>query len=381
MIRRKKVKIATAQNMRKIDELAVQRYGLKIEKLMESAGAGVVRIMEDRFGNLRGKKITVLCGKGHNGGDGMAAARLLKKKGAKVVAVLPDDPGNLAPETLRQLKKIRSSKVPLVFCERADSLKKNLEIFEKSAFVVDALLGTGLTRPVKGIYGDLIRLVRNLGKTVVAVDIPSGMSADSGEPLGEALKAEITVTFGLPKIGFFTLPGLLLTGEVRTINIGFPNELLDSSFVRQELTDLSFVRASLPRYGEGTHKGTRGRVLVVGGSPGLTGAPSLAAWGALRIGAGLVTVACPKSLNSILEIKLTEPMTAPMPEVGAGYLSLEALGPILELASKAKAVVLGPGLGRHKETGKLVRALLARITVPMVLDADALYPLGENWNS
>ncbi len=215
-------------------------------------------------------------------------------------------------------------------------------------------------------------MARKLGKTVVAVDIPSGLSSDPSVPLGEVLPAQMTVTFGLPKIGFYTPLGASLTGQVKIVNIGFPPELLNDPSMHYELTDLEMVQKALPRYDENTHKGTRGRVLVIAGATGLTGAAALSAYGAQRIGAGLVTVACPESLNAILEVKLTEPMTAPVQEIFGGFLSPKAVGRILHLAANVNSVVIGPGIGRHRETGELVRDLLTKLTVPMVVDADAL---------
>jgi len=247
---------------------------------------------------------------------------------------------------------------------------------EKCDFLVDALFGTGLSRPVEGLFKEVIQLARSLDKPVAAVDIPSGMSADTGSPLGEALPARLTVTFGLPKIGFYSPLGSSLVGLVKIVNIGFPEELLKSPALKMELTELSLVQKVLPRYDANTHKGTRGRLIVVAGATGLTGAAALCAYGAQRIGAGLVTVACPESLNAILEVKLTEPMTAPVPEVEGGFLSLKAAGRILHLAANVNAAVVGPGIGRHRETGQLLREILTKLTVPMVVDADALNLLG-----
>ncbi len=158
--------------------------------------------------------------------------------------------------------------------------------------------------------------------------------------------------------------------------IGFPSELLNASFLKHELTERETVRKILPHYDDYTHKGSRGRVVVVAGATGLTGAASLSALGAQRIGAGLVTVACPESLNAILEVKLTEPMTAPVPEVEGGFLSLRAAGRILHLCTNVNSVVIGPGIGRHRETAQLVRELLTKLPLPMVVDADALNLLG-----
>lgn len=362
--------------MRKIDEKAVRDYSLTIARLMESAGEKVVEALEDFSKPLSKKTVGVLCGKGHNGGDALATARILKRKKIKVLAVIVGKPADFSEETLKQFRKAKTAGVSFFMFSKMEDLKATLEVLKKCDIVLDGLLGTGLSRPVTGFYREVIRTAAGLHKSVVAIDIPSGMSADSGEPLGEVLPAQMTVTFGLPKIGFYMPRGMALTGQVRVMNIGFPQELLNASFIQQELTGLSQVRDLMPQYDENTYKGTRGRVLVVAGSTGLTGAAALCAYGAQRIGAGLVTVACPKSLNNILEVKLTEPMTVPVEEVKGGFFSPNAAAKILNLAARADSIVIGPGIGRHPQTGQLLQNLLSKITIPMVVDADGLYLLG-----
>ncbi len=370
------MKLATARDMKKIDELAVQDYGLSVRQLMESAGEAVLRELEEHFAPLSKRTVGVLCGKGHNGGDGLVTARLLKAVKASVVAVVLGDAESLAEETLGQFQRAKTAKVPILFLEEAGNLKSIQVALEECDLLVDAILGTGLSRPVEGLAKDLIRLAKGLGKPVVAVDIPSGLSADTGNPLGEVLSAHRTVTFGLPKVGFYSPTAPAYLGKWKVDPIGFPDELLNAPFLKHEITERETVRKALPRYDDYTHKGSRGRVVVVAGATGLTGAATLSALGAQRIGAGLVTVACPESLNAILEVKLTEPMTAPVPEVAGGFLSLKAAGRILGLCTNVNSVVIGPGIGRHRETAQLVRDLLTKLTLPMVVDADALNLLG-----
>lgn len=370
------MKLATAQDMRKIDELAVKEHGLTISQLMESAGAAVVRAMEETWEGLPEKTVGILCGKGNNGGDGLAAARLLKQKKTSVVVILAGEEGDLSPEAKGQYQKAKSAKVPIIPLLDGGGMKAVRAALEECDLLVDALFGTGLSRPTEGTSRELIQTAKSLGKPVVAVDIPSGLSADSGSPLGEALPAQMTVTFGLSKIGFYTPIGSTFTGRVVVDDIGFPPALLNAPFLKHELTERETVQRALPKYDENTHKGTRGRLVIVAGATGLTGAAALSAYGAQRIGAGLVTVACPESLIPILGVKLTEPMTAPVPEVEGGFLSLRAAGRILHLTTNVNAVVIGPGIGRHRETGQLLREILTRLTVPMVVDADALNLLG-----
>jgi NAD(P)H-hydrate epimerase len=370
------MKLATAQDMRKIEELTVQEHSLTITRLMEKAGGAVAKVLEETYSPLSKKAFGVLCGKGNNGGDGLVIAKLLKQKKASVVIVLASEADELSPEAKKQYQKAKAAKVPVLKITGGENIKAVQAALEECDLIVDGLLGTGLSRPVEGLYRDLFRLVKKLKKPVIAIDIPSGLSADSGSPMGDVLPAQMTVTFGLPKFGFYTPLGSSFTGTLKVVNIGFPEALLNASFIHQELSNLSMVQKSLPPYDENTHKGTRGRVLVIAGARGLTGAATLSAYGAQRIGAGLVTVACAESLNAILEIKLTEAMTAPVPEIEGGFLSPKAIGRILDLAVNVNSVVLGPGIGRNRETGQLVKDLIMKLTMPMVVDADALYLMG-----
>jgi NAD(P)H-hydrate epimerase len=362
--------------MKKIDELAVKDHSLTVPKLMEAAGAAFVQAMEESWGSLSEKTIGVVCGKGHNGGDGLVVARLLKKDKISLVVVLAADPEELRDETKKEFAKAKTAKIPVLMVQEKEALKAARTALEECDILVDALLGTGLSRPVEGLTRDLIEMINSLGKPVAAVDVPSGLSADSGSPLGNSVRARLTVTFGLAKIGFFTPSANPFVGQLKTVNIGFPEQLLNAPFLKHELTERVTVQNSLPHYDENIHKGTRGRVLLIAGATGLTGAATLSALGAQRIGAGLVTVACPESLNAILEAKLTEPMTAPVQEVLGGFLSLKAAGRILHLATNVNSVVIGPGIGRHRETGQLLRELLTKLNLPMVVDADALNLLG-----
>ncbi len=366
------MKLAFSQDLKKIDALAAEKFNLPASQLMQRAGEAAVQALLAKAGTLSRKKIGVICGKGNNGGDGLAAARLLKRMKIDVMVVLAQGPQALGKEAAAQYQKAKAEKVSIMAVDQKDGLRLARTALGKRDFLIDALLGTGLSRPAEGLTRDLISLMNDLNKPVLALDTPSGFSVDQGVPLGEAVKARWTVTLGLSKVGFYTPAAAAYTGEVSVNDLGLPKELLRADFLKVEMTDPAMVRKSLPRYDDNINKGTRGRVLVVAGSTGLTGAAALAAWGAQRIGAGLVTVACAESLNIILAAKLTECMTAPVAEVRGGFISFKAGDRILELAAKAKALVIGPGLGRHEETGQLFQQILPHLTASLVLDADAL---------
>ncbi|MGH7739052.1 MAG: NAD(P)H-hydrate dehydratase [bacterium] len=373
------MKLADAREMKQIDVWASEKYKMPTSLLMERAGEAAVRVLIQKAGSLSGKKIGVLCGKGNNGGDGLVAARLLKKRKVSVTVFLAYDPRDLETEAVKQYQKAKAAWVPLVAARGAKDLAEAWLVFEKCDFFLDALLGTGISRPVEGATKNLILLMNQLDKPILSLDVPSGFSADRGLPLGEVVRAQWTVTFGLSKPGFYMPGAKAYTGEVETADLGLPFELLNSDFLKTEMTERRQVQAALPRFDDYIHKGIRGRVLVVAGSTGLTGAAALSAWGAQRVGAGLVTVACAKSLNPILASKLTECMTSPVAEAAGGFLSSRALNSILGLAEKADALVVGPGLGRHPETGRLLKRLLPRLKAPLVLDADGLTLLAGQW--
>ncbi len=369
------MKLAFSHEMNQIDALAAKRFKLTVGELMERAAAAAVQTLIQKAGPLSKKTIGIVCGKGNNGGDGLAAARLLKKKGIAPLVFLGCEPKNLNLEAAKQYQKAKGVGVRMILVSKAGQLPSARAALSRCDFLMDALLGTGLSRVPQGITRDLIEMMNRSGKPILALDTPSGFCVDQGAAFGSAVHASFTVTFGLLKPGFYMPGAAAFTGPVSLAPIGLPPELLAADFLSGELIDRHLAREVLPRYDQDIHKGTRGRVLVVAGSLGLTGAAALSAWGAQRVGAGLVTVACAQSLLPILAVKLTEAMTAPLPEVRGGFISRKAATKILQLAQKADAVVIGPGLGRHPETAKLLAKILPQLSKPLVLDADALFLL------
>jgi NAD(P)H-hydrate epimerase len=239
---------------------------------------------------------------------------------------------------------------------------------------VDALLGTGLNSEVGGLLRLAIEGINSFKTPVLAVDMPSGLDADTGQPLGAAIKAQVTVTYGWPKIGQIVPPGRDYVGRLWQVDLGIPPPLVRE--VKVELADAAEMRALLPPRPFGSHKGTFGHLVVLAGSEGKTGAAALTAEGGLRAGAGLVTAGVPASLNDILEVKLTEAMTLPLPEApGARALGVEALSPLLDFAADKTAVALGPGLGTLTATQELVRQLVRVLPQPLVIDADGVNAL------
>jgi NAD(P)H-hydrate epimerase len=253
-------------------------------------------------------------------------------------------------------------------------VKKDLEKFD---ILVDGIFGTGLDAEVRGYYREVIDHLNTLQRPIVAIDIPSGLDANTGKPLGTAIRASLTITFGLPKIGHLIPPGLDYVGKkVKVIDIGIPRKLVEEEKIPTYLLEKEEIQKclSIPRNPD-THKGDYGNLLVIAGSVGKTGAAAMACQAALRMGAGLVTLAIPKSLNAILEMKLTEVMTEPLPETPKQTLSLRAFSAIIRLCENKRAVIIGPGLGTLKETQSLILKLIRTLDLPIILDADGLTAL------
>ena len=245
-------------------------------------------------------------------------------------------------------------------------------LLASSDILIDALLGTGLSSVVTGIYREAIDLINSVEKPVIAVDIPSGLQADTGAILGRAIRATLTVTCGLPKLGLYVDAGIDRAGIIRVVDIGIPSAYVDAIESRTLLLTRDSVFQSLPERAPSSHKGTFGHAGIIAGSVGKTGAAALAARAALRVGAGLVTVATPSSVNDVLEAKLLEAMTMPLPETKARTLARSGLDRVLAFIQARTAIAIGPGLSTHPETVELVQSLMKHLDRPSVLDADAL---------
>ena len=363
------IPVATAREMRAIDEETIRHHvpGLT---LMERAGEGVRDEIVARWDKKTGRRVVVVCGKGNNGGDGLVVSRLLKRDGYQVRVHLVGKAGDVKGDALAMLKRCRNAGIGIkeVTLERLTALAEDLAAAD---VVVDALFGTGFEGEPEGIAANVITLINQTQASTIAVDIPSGVDATTGEA-ALAVSADVTVAMGLPKRGHLFFPGKALAGELVIADIGIPYEVVRRAGIKVFLLPRQDVKAALPQRPGDAHKWSCGHVVCVCGSTGLTGAAALSAHSALRAGAGLVTLAIPRSLNAIMEAKLTEVMTLPVDETPQGSFSLKALDTLRELAKRANCVVVGPGLSQHEETVGLVRALLPTLGCPCVLDADGI---------
>lgn len=362
--------------MRKLDLRASRECGIPSLTLMENAGARTRARLIDQYGPANQLKVLVAAGNGNNGGDGLVTARLLLNDGVSVSVYLASGEEELKEDAVVNLKKFRETGGTVL-----SGAKDKGRLLEKLAgdsnLIVDALFGTGLSRPITGEMARIIRVINGSGKKTASLDIPSGVSSDSGEILGEAVRADCTITYAYPKWGHFLFPGAELTGRLFIEEIGIPESLAKEAGLNAELIDLPYARGVFPPLRKrDSHKGTFGHLLVIAGSRGYRGAGALCCRAALRSGAGLVTWAMPESLNGP-EGYVPEAMTLPLPETGEGSLSLRAESEILAFSARVDAAIIGPGLSTRPETSALVRKLIAGLQCPLVVDADGMSALSE----
>ena len=367
------VKLVTNRQMNEIDQRAIRDFGIAGTELMETAGRRVFEAIGDQWEGLEGLQVVVLCGKGNNGGDGFVVARLLLEAGVEVRVFLAVPIEQIEGDAAHHLQLFGQAGGQVEMVLEASQVELVEGALEEADLAVDALLGTGLKGAPRPLMAQLIECLNLSARPIVAVDLPSGLEANSGRVLGPCVKALITVTFGLPKIGQLFYPGRDYCGLLQLVEIGFPDELIDASPASGYLLTQEKMASLIPLRRGDAHKGSCGSVTVIAGSVGMTGAAALSADAALRAGTGRVSLGVPASLNDILEVKLTEVMTRPLPELKKQRcLAVRSLGDCLELSAQASCVALGPGLGRHGETMELVRRLVEKVELPLVLDADGL---------
>ncbi len=365
------MKICTAEQMRTLDALAIDKYNVPGLDLMENAGQGTVDCIVERFGDPLGKNIAIFVGPGNNGGDGLVIARLLHHLGGLPSVFMLVPTKNMRGDAAINLKELKKLPVPLYSITNIEQLTEAESHLSDIWLVIDSIFGTGLTRKVNGHFAEIINRINEFTCPLVAVDIPSGLHTDSGLPLGCSVKADLTVTFGLAKIGQIIHPGSGYTGELQVVDIGIPHEAVLESHIKTEALDKS-VFELVPARSKDSHKGTFGHLLEVAGSQGKTGAAILCALGALRSGTGLVSLCVPNNINSIFEATLFEAMTIPLPESDSGFISFKDWFTVYKALEGKSAVVIGPGIGTENETASLVRKLYTESELPMIVDADAL---------
>lgn len=377
---RRDVKIlVSAAEMARLDRQTIDEIGIPGIVLMENAARGAAAFYEEAVPDLLERQITVVAGAGNNAGDGFVLARIFHGRGATVRVVCLRPPERLQGDALTNFSILTKLDIPVhVWSEDAD-FEEQWPWIRESGVIIDAILGTGLSSEMRGLYRQIVEAVNKLTNIpVLAVDIPSGLDAGSGKPLGLAIRATATATFGFAKIGLVIDPGREFVGRLKLVDIGIPREVAERCGIQRWWLDEELLWGWLPPRPLTAHKGTAGHMTVLSGSRGKTGAATLICQAAARVGAGLVTLFIPESLNPILEIKLTEAMTWPVAETGDQSPSLTALPEILAFLSGKQAMAIGPGISLHSSTRSLVLELIQRSPCPLVLDADALTAVAED---
>ncbi|MFN7977934.1 MAG: NAD(P)H-hydrate dehydratase [Vicinamibacterales bacterium] len=364
------LRVLTARQMREADRRTIDEIGLPSIVLMENAGRQVVAALESLVDDLPARRLAVVCGTGNNGGDGFVVARALFQRGHEPAVLLIGSAADVRGDARINLEVLGNLGVPVVEVADASSWELHGSLATGADVVIDALMGTGLSRALTGLHETIVADINASEAAVVAVDLPSGLSADTPDLIGPAIHASLTVTLGAPKVPLVLPPAEHLAGDVVVADIGIPVEVVDAADgPRLCLLTREYVRGLVaPRSAE-AHKGDFGRVLIVAGSRGMTGAAALAARAALRAGAGLVTVATPASVQPIVAAMGAEFMTLPLPERD-GAVAADAAAVVL--AADADVIAIGPGLGRGPDVTAFVRTLLAECDLPIVVDADAL---------
>jgi len=369
--------VVTASEMARLDGETIEGVGIPGIVLMENAARGAAAFYEQVVPDLLRKRIVVVAGSGNNGGDGFVLARLFHTRGAHVRVACLCPPDRLRGDALVNYGIMEKLGVPVVARDPDGSPESLLQCIGTGEAIIDAVLGTGLNSEVRGVYARVVEEINRLPVPVLAVDIPSGLNASTGKPMGCAVRATATATFGLPKIGQLVPPGEEYTGKLKVVDIGIPPSVVEQSGIRRWWMDEALVSRWVEPRPAAAHKGVAGHLAVLAGSRGKTGAAALVCEGGMRAGAGLVSLLIPSSLNPVMEVKLTEAMTVPVEETPQQTPSLRALDDILQFLEGKQALAMGPGIATHEETKDLVRQLVRRSPCPMVLDADALNALAD----
>jgi hydroxyethylthiazole kinase-like uncharacterized protein yjeF len=367
------MKVANAAQMREMDRQTADQFNMPSILLMENAALRVVEEIQRRYAPLYRKRISIVCGKGNNGGDGLAVARHLSTRcGADVTIWLAAHSEELKDDAAINYSMARSFGLMISPANQMD--------LSRSELVIDALLGTGLKEPIAGHLASIVESINKCNAPILAVDMPSGVNSETGAVDGSAVKADLTITFALPKYGLLDFPGAEYAGEVVVVDIGMPEEVKKAKAIDTYHTTAADVARWLPPRinGRDSNKGKYGHVMAFAGSGGFVGAPVMVAEAAARMGAGLVTLIIPEGIHQATMSRVSPViMTRSLPQSEQGTFIASSVENALKLAEKAAAVALGPGLGKGKEAAGFVREFVAQCPVPLIIDADALNLLSQ----
>ena len=366
------MKIVKPEQMGEVDKFTINEIGIPGIVLMENAAVSVVNEVLGMLPDLSGRRIIVLAGKGNNGGDALAVARHLYNKGIDVRTFLLAKKDEVKGDAETNLKILENMGIDIVEFISEGQFPELENVLEKADIVVDGIFGTGLKGNVRGIPARLIDIVNSSLKTVVSIDIPSGINGENGKIMGCCIRASSTVTFALPKIGLLVHPGCEYTGKIVVADIGIPQKAIEHFQINTQILSKCEVSSLIPVRSKDANKGSFGRVFIISGSKGMTGAGCLTAKAALRSGAGLVYIGVPSSLWPIYASSTTEAITIPLDDDGNGRLSHSLIDKIDTIIEKKDVIAIGPGLSVNDAIIEIVESIIKKARVPLVIDADAL---------
>jgi len=361
--------ILSPEEIRYFDKTAQEQFGIEPIILMENAGKKSAEIIEMEVMEDM-DSVAVICGTGNNGGDGMVIARWLYNHGFDVSCYIVGDKDKFSLLAERNHSILQKMHCELQYISSKEDLDKIIDQFYDFDVIIDALFGVGLKGEVKGYRKNLIEIINELDEIIVSIDIPSGLDAEKGTVANVSIQADVTITMANMKYGHLLYPGRDLCGEMYIVNIGIPALAYEENLPIAEI--LPDVLHYFPLRRNNTHKGDYGKIAILAGSPGLTGAGVMASEAALEMGSGLITLLHPKSLGTVFEVSLLEVMTRGVTETKQQTFSLDALDEVLDFVEFCDAVAIGPGISRNEETAEFVREFLARNNIPAIIDADAI---------
>lgn len=364
------MKVAKIDEMRNLDRRATEEFAISQKLLMENAGEAVYFVILSEFG-IKNKKFVIFCGAGNNGGDGLVIARKIHSNGGEAKVFLLDDETKFNGTAKENFEIISKLPIEVSRVNSIESIKSDIGYCDA---IVDAIFGTGLTREIDGIYKDVIQAINESERVVFSVDIPSGINGDTGEVMEIAIKADYTVTFGLPKIGNILYPGYEYCGRLYVSHISFPPSLYNADAIKVEINS----PIELPKRDKNAHKGNFGEVLFIAGAASYLGAPYFAALSFLKAGGGYSRLAAPSSISSSLANKGSEIVFIPQKETPSGSIALRNKNELLELSERVDMVIMGPGLSLNTETQKLVLELAQEIRKPLLIDGDGITAIARD---
>jgi NAD(P)H-hydrate epimerase len=369
------MKIVNTFEVRDMDRTAIEKYGIAEELLMENAGQAAYAVISKEIGikSIRNKKFIVFCGVGNNGGDGLVTARKIYSKGGKVKVFILGDPDKFKGAAKTNWLIVSKLALEIYRLKNTEEMTIKQGILD-SDVLIDAIFGTGLSREVSGLYGEIIDFINQSGKKILSIDIPSGINGNNGKIMGKAIKADYTVTFGLPKFGNILYPGYKMGGKLYLSHISFPSSLYENDSLKIELNQ----PLKLPQRIIDGHKGNFGKVLFIAGAATYFGAPYFSSFSFMKAGGGYSCLAAPASMVPFIASKASEVVFIPQKETREGSISLDNKKALLEIAEKMDMVVLGPGLSLQEETQKLMRELIGEIKKPLLIDGDGLTAISKD---